>query len=256
MTAGSIRPSSMARIGSLRGASASITAFAAARPASPARSALDRSTISAQEIWSSKTSDKGVSWSIDSSASRWACTASTSGAKRPAATASASASAMTPSTVIRERIAGQSKAFRSGFGSARPEVSIRIWSGFWGRAISASIVGMKVVGDGAADAAIGKLDDILGRAVLIGAGFQDVAVNADRAEFIDQDRQPLALGVLHQMADQRRFARAQKAGDDGDGDLVEVGHSGVSIGGIRARLCLRKITGRSRHGTMPSVVAA
>ena len=31
--------------------------------------------------------------------------------------------AMTPSTVIFERIAGQSKALRSGFGRARPEVS-------------------------------------------------------------------------------------------------------------------------------------
>ena len=114
----------------------------------------------------------------------------------------------------------------------------------------------EIIGDGAADAAIGQFDDVLGRAILIRAGFQDIAIDAHGAEFVDQHRQPLALRVLHQMADQRRLARAEKAGDDGDGDLVEVGHSDVSIGGIRARLCLRKITGRSRHGTMPSDVAA
>ena len=61
-----------------------------------------------------------------SSAARCASTASGSARKRPAATASASASAITPSTVMRERISGQSKAFNSGLGSARPEVSIRM----------------------------------------------------------------------------------------------------------------------------------
>ena len=82
--------------------------------------------MSAQANWSSNTSDKGVSWSRLSSAARWASTAATSGAKRPAATASASASAITPSTVMRLRIEGQSKAFSSGLGSANPEVSIRM----------------------------------------------------------------------------------------------------------------------------------
>ena len=60
----------------------------------------------------------------DGSAARCAASASGSSAKRPAATAAPSTTAMTPSTVRRERIAGQSKALTSGFGSARPEVSI------------------------------------------------------------------------------------------------------------------------------------
>jgi hypothetical protein len=42
------------------------------------------------------------------------------------ALASASASAMTPSTVMSERISGQSNAFNNGFGKARPDVSIRM----------------------------------------------------------------------------------------------------------------------------------
>ena len=44
---------------------------------------------------------------------------------------------------MRERIAGHSNALSRGLGSARPEVSIRIWSGSGSSCISASIVGMK-----------------------------------------------------------------------------------------------------------------
>ena len=61
----------------------------------------------------------------------------------PDATASISARAITPSTVIRERISGQSKALRRGFGSAKPEVSIKICSGFGLSSIRDSIVGIK-----------------------------------------------------------------------------------------------------------------
>ena len=53
-----------------------------------------------------------------------AATASGSSANRPAASAAASITVSTPSTVVRVRISGQAKACTSGFGSARPEVSI------------------------------------------------------------------------------------------------------------------------------------
>ena len=53
-----------------------------------------------------------------------------SGANRPSETASESAIAITPSTVIFDFISGHENAFKSGFGRARPEVSIMIWSGF------------------------------------------------------------------------------------------------------------------------------
>ena len=54
--------------------------------------------------------------------------------------------------------------------------------------------------------------------------WQDVAIDAHGAEFVDQHRQPLALRVQHQMPDQRGLAGPQKAGDDGDGGLGQVGH--------------------------------
>jgi hypothetical protein len=65
-----------------------------------------------------------LSWSSISSASRWAWTASGSGAKRRSATADPSITAMTPSTVTRVRISGQLKALTNGLGSARPDVSM------------------------------------------------------------------------------------------------------------------------------------
>ena len=119
--------------------------------------------------------------------------------------------------------------------------------------------GDEVVGDGAADAAVRQLDDVLGRAGGVGATLEDVAIHAHRAELVYDHRQAQPLGVGHQMAHQGRLARPQKAGDHGDGGLHKVvhGHSCDRVcGGMRARLCLRKTAGRSRHGTMPSAVPA
>ena len=59
-----------------------------------------------------------------------------SSAKRPSATAAASTTAMTPSTVSLARSSGQSNALTSGFGNARPEVSMMMCSG-WARARAA-----------------------------------------------------------------------------------------------------------------------
>ena len=75
----------------------------------------------------------------------------------------------------------------------------------------------EVVRDGAADAAVGELDDILLRASLDPAALEDVSVDADVAELVDDDGEPLAFGMLDHMADQRRLAGAEKAGDHGAG---------------------------------------
>ena len=100
-------------------------------------------TRSAQSSWSVKTSSSGLSWSTLASAARWSAMAAGSSTKAPAATAGPSITATTPSTVTRERIAGQLKAATSGLGSARPEVSIRMCSGGSGRSRSRSSAGTK-----------------------------------------------------------------------------------------------------------------
>ena len=91
--------------------------------------------------WSSKSSSSGLSCSSVGSAAACAPSAAGSLAKRPSATAGPSTTAMTPSTVTRVRMSGQLKAWTSGFGSAKPEVSITIWSGGSGRSSSVCIVG-------------------------------------------------------------------------------------------------------------------
>ena len=84
----------------------------------------------------------------------------------------------------------------------------------------------EIVGYGAADAAIGELDDVFLRAGVDAAALEDFAVNADVAELVDDQRQPLALGVFEDMADQRRLAGAEEAGDDG------AGHAGNGSGHV------------------------
>src|SRR5688572_13482590 len=64
-------------------------------------------------------------------------------AKRPAAAAGPSTTAITPSTVTRVRTSGQLNAFTSGLGSASPLVSITICSGGLGRSSKARMVGRK-----------------------------------------------------------------------------------------------------------------
>ncbi len=51
----------------------------------------------------------------------------------------------------------------------------------------------EIVGDGAADAAIGEFDDVVLGAGLRAAALQHVAVDAEIAEFVDDQRDPRAV---------------------------------------------------------------
>ncbi len=51
------------------------------------------------------------------------------------------------------------------------------------------------------------------------AAEDQLAVDADVAELVDDQRQAPAAGGVEQVADQRRLAGAEEAGDDGGGDL-------------------------------------
>ena len=146
----------------------------------------------------------------------------------------------------------------SGLGKARPEVSTTMWSGFGSRASSAVIAGAK------SSATVQQMQPLASsmiassRAGRVGAALDKIAVDPDVAEFVDDEREPPPAGIGEEMADQRRLAGAEKAGDDGDGRLGE--HAGASLserssasasGGVRDTTPLRKASGRSRQGTMP-----
>ena len=81
--------------------------------------------------------------------------------------------------------------------------------------------GDKVVGDGAAETAVRKLDDVLFRAGFVAAAFQDFAVDTDVTELVDDDSKSPSLRMGQNMADQRRFSRAEKAGHNGAGYASE-----------------------------------
>ncbi len=115
--------------------------------------------------------------------------------------------------------------------------------------------GQEIVRHRAADAAVGEFDDVVLAAGLDAAGFEDLAVDADVAELVDDEREAAAAGVFQQMADHRRLAGAEEAGDDGGGDFGKGAHA-VSIGGRRATTPFLRAVGRSFQGMRPCGAAA
>jgi hypothetical protein len=92
----------------------------------------------------------------------------------------------------------------------------------------------EILGDGAAQAAIGEFDDVVIGAAGDAAAAQGFAVDAQRAEFIDDDGDAAAAGVGEHVAQQGGFAGAEEAGDDGGGDFAHTRFSGAGTRPIMA----------------------
>ncbi|MNG09602.1 hypothetical protein D3C84_930250 [compost metagenome] len=120
------RPLLASMIFTAGGSSSATSRRTRARSAGLIRSALLRITRSALASWSANSSCSGDSWSRFGSSLRWASTWSGNAANVPAATAGLSTTVITASTVQALRISGHWKACTSGFGRARPEVSMRM----------------------------------------------------------------------------------------------------------------------------------
>ncbi len=131
---------------------------------------------------------------VDGASSWLRCRTSSAGssAKRPAATAAPSTTAMTPSTVsaradrrpverLHQRL-GQREARGLDDDVVRPVLAAEKRLDGWD----------EIVGHGAAQAAIGELDDVFLAAALNAARAQDVAVDADIAELVDDEREAAA----------------------------------------------------------------
>ena len=84
----------------------------------------------------------------------------------------------------------------------------------------------EIVGDGAADAAIGEFDDIAGRAGLCRAFLDQPAVKPGIAELIDDHGDAAAIGLRQQRTQQRGLAGAEKSGEHSDGDT---GHCNILL---------------------------
>mmetsp|Transcript_53270 Transcript_53270/g.124867 ORF Transcript_53270/g.124867 Transcript_53270/m.124867 type:complete len:287 (+) Transcript_53270:924-1784(+) len=80
----------------------------------------------------------------------------------------------------------------------------------------------QVLADGAADAAIAHLDDLL-----VGVRHEDVGVDVLLAELVLDDGDLLAMGLGQHALEQRGFAGTEEAGEDGGGNEAGgLGHDG------------------------------
>src|SRR3569623_164597 len=78
----------------------------------------------------------------------------------------------------------------------------------------------EIVGDGAADAAVRQLDDVLFRAILDAAALDDLAIDAELAELVDDERDPPPARNAQQVLDQAGLPGAEEAGHDRRGNLA------------------------------------
>lgn len=110
---------------------------------------------------------------------------------------------------------------------------------------------------GAAQAAVGQL-------VHTAAGFflgatdaallEDFAIDAQFAEFVDDDRNAAPLSVVEHVAQQGGLARAEEAGDDGDGELGQCFHVALPLAvwrGHAGRQPRARPAGLVRHRITP-----
>src|SRR5262249_58177457 len=70
------------------------------------------------------------------------------------------------------------------------------------------------VGHSATEAAVGEFDDVLLCTSDVAASFEDFAVDADIAKFVDDHGKPPALRVAEDVADERGLSGAEEARDD------------------------------------------
>ena len=118
----------------------------------------------------------------------------------------------------------------------------------------------EIIGDRAADAAIGEFHHLHRRAAWVAAIGDEVAVEADITELVDDDGDPPPAGMRQHMAHERRLSGTEEAGDDGDGNLWHrLEHDqafGSGSGGMRETALRLMASGRLPQGTSPTGEAA
>src|SRR5262249_48662775 len=119
--------------------------------------------------------------------------------------------------------------------------------------------GYEVVGNRAAEAAVGQFDDVLLRTGLVAATLENFAVDADVAELVHDHGQSPTVRMSQDVPDQRRLPGPWEPGQEGGGRARGgSAHSPPSRlrGGPRAMSPRLTVCGLPRHGMMPSVAHA
>ena len=73
----------------------------------------------------------------------------------------------------------------------------------------------KVIGNGAAQAAIRKLDNVFFLTSGVTTAAQNLTINADVTKFVNDQRQAFIFNGFNHMTDQTGFAGTKKASDNG-----------------------------------------
>src|SRR5260370_24180335 len=95
--------------------------------------------------------------------------------------------------------------------------------------------GNEIVRHRAADATVGQLHDPVFGAALDAAALQNLAVDADVAEFVDDHRKAAPTGILENMANECCLAGAEEARDDCAGNFGKGCHQESSFKFLFAR---------------------
>ena len=141
--------------------SSAIAASTRASPPASTRSVLEITIRSAQRSWSSNSSSTGSSCSSERSLARCSASFASSEATRPSATAAASTTVTTPSTVTRALHARPGEGLHQRL---RQRQARGLDDDVVGRRVAPEDLlhrRQEIVGDGAADAAVGELDDVV-----------------------------------------------------------------------------------------------
>ncbi|MOA00411.1 hypothetical protein D3C78_1197700 [compost metagenome] len=100
---------------------------------------------------------------------------------------------------------------------------------------------------GAAEAAVGQFVDAAASLFFSAADaalLEDFTIDAEFAELVDDDCDAAALGVVEHVPEQSGLARAEKAGDDGDGEFGQCFHVALPLAGWRGHAGRKPRPGR------------
>ncbi len=107
----------------------------------------------------------------------------------------------------------------------------------------------QVFAQGAADAAIAHLHQLLFGAIEADAALHLVAVDVDLAHVVDDHSHAAAVAVLQDVVEQGALAGAEEAGQDGYREAVHGGLSGGTLVFFALFLALLRLDGQRRGGT-------
>ena len=87
----------------------------------------------------------------------------------------------------------------------------------------------EIIGHRATDAAIGQFNHVVFGTSFDAATVNDAPIHAKIAKFVNDQRNPLAVGIFQHVADHGGFARTKKTGNHSCGNFTHLCHVRMSL---------------------------